>query len=178
MNAPVHFDRASATPRRLPLDQIDVSDPRLYQDDVYFPYFERLRREDPVHYRNDGMYGSFWSVTKFKDIMTVETHPRDLLVGGEARRHHASPTGRWNSGAPASSRWIRRGTTSSARWSARSSRRRTSTTCRASSASARARARRAAARRNVRLGAARVDRADHADAGDAVRLPVRGAPTS
>jgi cytochrome P450 len=74
MNAPVHFDPV-ADANRTPLDQIDVSDPRLFQDDVYYPYFERLRREDPVHYRKDGMYGSFWSVTKFKDIMAVETHP-------------------------------------------------------------------------------------------------------
>ena len=75
MNAPVHFDPTSDA-WALPLDQIDVSNPKLYQDDNYFPYFERLRREDPVHYRRDGMYGSFWSVTKFKDIMTVETHPQ------------------------------------------------------------------------------------------------------
>ena len=34
----------------MPLDAIDVSDPRLYQDDVWQPYFARLRREDPVHY--------------------------------------------------------------------------------------------------------------------------------
>ena len=34
----------------IPLDAIDVSDPRLYQDDVWRPYFARLRREDPVHY--------------------------------------------------------------------------------------------------------------------------------
>ena len=47
------------------------------------PYFERLRREDPVHYRNDGMYGSFWSVTKFKDIMAVETHPE--IYSSEAK---------------------------------------------------------------------------------------------
>lgn len=60
----------------MPLDQIDVSDPKLYQQDIYHPYFERLRREDPVHYRKDGLYGSFWSVTKFKDIMTVETNHR------------------------------------------------------------------------------------------------------
>jgi hypothetical protein len=31
----------------LPLDQIDVSDPKLYQDDVWEPYFARLRHEDP-----------------------------------------------------------------------------------------------------------------------------------
>ena len=47
------------------------------------PYFERLRREDPVHYRKDGMYGSFWSVTKFKDIMSVETHPE--IYSSEAK---------------------------------------------------------------------------------------------
>jgi cytochrome P450 len=85
MNAPVHFDPASEADT-IPLDQIDVSDPRLYQDDVYYRYFERLRREDPVHYRKDGMYGSFWSVTKFKDIMTVETRPEiyssDAMLGG------------------------------------------------------------------------------------------------
>jgi len=85
MNAPVHFDPVTDA-YSIPLDQIDVSDPRLFQDDVYYPYFERLRREDPVHYRKDGMYGSFWSVTKFKDIMTVETHPEiyssDAKLGG------------------------------------------------------------------------------------------------
>ncbi len=87
MNAPVHFDPTSDA-YTIPLDQIDVSDPRLYQDDIYHPYFERLRREDPVHCSKDGMYGSFWSVTKFKDIMAGRNAPRDLLVRGETRRHH------------------------------------------------------------------------------------------
>ena len=73
MNAPVHYDPTSDA-WSLPLDQIDVSNPKLYQHDVYYPYFERLRREDPVHWRENGMYGSFWSVTKFKDIMQVETN--------------------------------------------------------------------------------------------------------
>jgi len=74
VNAPVHFDPASDA-YKMPLDQIDVSDPKLFQEDTYYPYFERLRREDPVHFRRNGLYGSFWSVTKFKDIMQVETHP-------------------------------------------------------------------------------------------------------
>ena len=87
MNAPVHFDPV-ADAYTTPLDAIDVSDPRLYQNDIWHPYFERLRREAPVHYTQDGMYGSFWSVTKFKDIMQVETSHRDLLVRGEAWRHH------------------------------------------------------------------------------------------
>lgn len=83
MNAPVHIDYASDA-MSLPLDRIDVSDPKLYQNDVYFPYFERLRREDPVHYRKGGMYGDFWSVTKFKDIMHVETHHQ--IFSSEAKR--------------------------------------------------------------------------------------------
>jgi cytochrome P450 len=67
---------AAADAYSLPLDSIDVSDPRLYQDDIWPPFFERLRREDPIHYTADGMYGSFWSVTKYKDIMQVELNPQ------------------------------------------------------------------------------------------------------
>jgi len=73
MNAPVNFD-PTADAESLPLESIDVSDPKLYQNDIWYPYFMRLRREDPVHWCRDGMYGSYWSVTKYKDIMHVETH--------------------------------------------------------------------------------------------------------
>ena len=70
----------------LPLDRIDVSNPKLYQDDVWYPYFERLRREDPVHRCQDGMYGSYWSVTKYRDIMSVEVNHQnyssEALLGG------------------------------------------------------------------------------------------------
>ena len=43
-------DAVHAKADSTPLDDIDVSDPKLYQDDVWYPYFARLRREDPVHY--------------------------------------------------------------------------------------------------------------------------------
>ncbi|MBT3331523.1 MAG: cytochrome P450, partial [Rhodospirillaceae bacterium] len=56
----------------LDLDKIDVSDPAIYQTDAFRPYFERLRREDPVHYCADSPYGAYWSVTKYDDIMQVE----------------------------------------------------------------------------------------------------------
>ena len=82
MNAPVHVD-PSEDAYAIPLDQIDVSNPKLYQDDIWYPYFERLRREDPVHYTKDGMYGSYWSVTKYKEIMHVETHHQ--VYSSEAR---------------------------------------------------------------------------------------------
>ncbi len=57
----------------MPLDQIDVTKPRLFQQDTIGFYFERLRRDDPVHYHSNNFYGGFWSVTKYKDIMTVDT---------------------------------------------------------------------------------------------------------
>ena len=57
-----------------PLDEFDVSDPRLYQDDVWYPYFERLRREAPVHWCRESLYGPYWSVCKYKDIMQVEVN--------------------------------------------------------------------------------------------------------
>ena len=43
MNAPVHVD-PTCEAWRMPLDAIDVSDPQLFQDDTWYPYFERLRR--------------------------------------------------------------------------------------------------------------------------------------
>ena len=58
----------------MPLDQIDVSRPRLFQEDTILHYFERLRRDDPVHWHSNETYGPFWSVTKYKDIMQVDTN--------------------------------------------------------------------------------------------------------
>ncbi len=85
MNAPVHFDPTEDA-YTIPLGEIDVSNPKLYQDDIWYPYFERLRREDPVHYTKDGMYGSYWSVTRYKDIMDVETNHQtyssEAMLGG------------------------------------------------------------------------------------------------
>ena len=58
----------------MPLDQIDVSKPRLFQDGSVGHYFERLRRDAPVHYQTNAINGGFWSVTKYKDIMQVDTN--------------------------------------------------------------------------------------------------------
>jgi cytochrome P450 len=54
------------------LRSIDVSDPRLYQDDTWRPLFAELRREDPVHFCEASPYGPYWSVTRYDDILTVE----------------------------------------------------------------------------------------------------------
>ncbi len=57
-----------------PLDSINVSDPALYQNETWHPYFARLRKEAPVHYCKDSIYGPFWSVSRYKDIMSVDTN--------------------------------------------------------------------------------------------------------
>lgn len=63
-------DEAYATP----LDQIDVSQPRLFKENAIWPFFERLRNEDPVHYCTTSPFGPYWSVTKYNDIMAVDTN--------------------------------------------------------------------------------------------------------
>src|SRR4051812_8197102 len=59
----------------MPLSEINPADPELFRTDTMWPYFERLRAEDPVHWAVDPTegVGGYWSVTKFNDIMTVDT---------------------------------------------------------------------------------------------------------
>ncbi len=54
------------------LTSIDVSGPRLYQDDTWRPLFAQLRRDDPVHHCDASPYGPYWSVTRYDDIFAVE----------------------------------------------------------------------------------------------------------
>ena len=58
----------------IPLASIDMSQAELFQRNQHWRYFERLRNEDPVHYCASSIFGPYWSVTKFKDIMHVDTH--------------------------------------------------------------------------------------------------------
>ena len=62
-------------PHTIPLDQLDLLRPDMFHQDRHLPLFERLRRESPVHYTADHpLVGSFWSVTRYQDIMTVDTN--------------------------------------------------------------------------------------------------------
>src|SRR5260370_19963954 len=63
-------DRASS----IPLEQFNPGDPELFRTDTFWPYFDRLRQEDPVHYCKDSMFGPYWSVTKYNDILDIETN--------------------------------------------------------------------------------------------------------
>jgi cytochrome P450 len=71
---------------RLPLADLDPGHPKLFQANTMWPYFERLRAEAPVHYTPDSMFGPYWSVTKYKDILAVEANHEvfssDWTMGG------------------------------------------------------------------------------------------------
>jgi cytochrome P450/MFS family permease len=58
----------------IPLSEIDVSHRELWRTDSHWPYFARLRREDPVHYCARSEFGPYWSVTRYNDIMAVDTN--------------------------------------------------------------------------------------------------------
>lgn len=62
-------------PYSIPLEEYDVSQPRLFMTDTMWGYFDRLRKEDPVHYCKDSENGPYWSVCKYKDIVEVENNP-------------------------------------------------------------------------------------------------------
>ena len=67
---------ARAKAYALPLDEFHVADPELFRSETMWPYFERLRKEDPVHYHKEGLHedGPYWSVTKYNDIMAIDTN--------------------------------------------------------------------------------------------------------
>jgi cytochrome P450 len=60
----------------VPLDEIDVSQPHLFKNDTWRPWFARLRKEAPVHYLADSDNGPFWSVTTHEMTMAVDTNHR------------------------------------------------------------------------------------------------------
>jgi cytochrome P450 len=58
----------------LPLEEFNPGDPELFRSDTHWPYFDRLRNEEPIHYCKDSMFGPYWSVTKYNDIMAIDTN--------------------------------------------------------------------------------------------------------
>jgi cytochrome P450 len=72
MNAPI------PDPYSLPIEELDPSAAALFQQQQHWAYFERLRKEDPIHFVDSEEFGPFWSITKFKDIMFVDSHHNEF----------------------------------------------------------------------------------------------------
>ena len=57
----------------LDLKTLDLVDPEIWRQNKMWDRFDRLRKEDPVHYTPDSFVGPYWSVTTYEDIMAVDT---------------------------------------------------------------------------------------------------------
>jgi len=79
-------DEARARAYSMPLEAYHPGDPELFRTDSHWPYFERLRAEDPVHFTPESEFGAYWSVTRYSDIMAVDTNhgafSSDAALGG------------------------------------------------------------------------------------------------
>jgi len=79
----------------MPLEQIDVSKGYLFEHDHIGWYFERLRQQDPVHHAVSKRYGPYWSITRYRDIMAVDTDhanfSSDAHLGGIALAERPAP---------------------------------------------------------------------------------------
>ena len=97
----------------IPLDKINVSQPELFRTNSFWPYFERLRREDPVHYCAESDYGPFLvDHQTYNDIMAVDFGTIRCSRRNQASGGTTLPTSNPDFQLPmASSRWTRRGAT-------------------------------------------------------------------
>ncbi len=76
MSEATNLEWKSLDPKEIPLSDIDLVDPHIFHNDFHVKIFERLRKESPVHYQRDHeVVGSFWNVTRYQDIMSVDTDP-------------------------------------------------------------------------------------------------------
>lgn len=64
---------ARPDPETASLDELDLFLPDLFHDDYHVKVFERLRAEDPVFHQEVEEIGSTWNVTRYEDIMAVDT---------------------------------------------------------------------------------------------------------
>ncbi|MBL6938792.1 MAG: cytochrome P450 [Alphaproteobacteria bacterium] len=58
----------------MPLEKLNPARVDRFANDTLWPVFERLRREDPVHFTPESEFGPYWSVTRWNDIMAVDTN--------------------------------------------------------------------------------------------------------
>ena len=57
----------------LNLETLDLADVEIWRQNKMWDRFERLRKEDPIHYTPDSFFGPYWSITRYKDVMAIDT---------------------------------------------------------------------------------------------------------
>ena len=91
-----HDADAWRDPWSLPLESLDPARAILFKENVHEEYFRRLRQEDPVHYTADSEFGAYWSITKYNDIVAVDSNHKVFsshknIVVGDAPDEFYSP---------------------------------------------------------------------------------------
>jgi cytochrome P450 len=85
MNIAVKVEAADAAAEAYatPLEKLNPARIERFQNDTLWPFFERLRAEDPVHFTPESEFGPYWSITTWDDIMAVDTnHQAFSSTGG------------------------------------------------------------------------------------------------
>ncbi|MFZ4109739.1 MAG: cytochrome P450, partial [Polymorphobacter sp.] len=66
-----------------PLAALDPARSDRFADGSVNAVFDRLRREAPVHFCAASQFGPYWSVSRYHDIVEIESQP--LLFSSQAR---------------------------------------------------------------------------------------------
>ena len=74
MNIAIKGKAAAAQADATPLDELNPAGVERFETDTHWQMFERLRREAPVHYTAKSEFGPYWSITRWADIMAVDTN--------------------------------------------------------------------------------------------------------
>lgn len=72
---------ATATPlspqsKNAQINDQDLVNPEIFKEDRWQPLFKQLRDHDPLHWTRKSPWGPFWSVTRYEDIMYVDSHAK------------------------------------------------------------------------------------------------------
>lgn len=72
---PGYLERDEAVPpaSEVNLETMDIVDPEIWRQGEYWGRFERMRNEDPLHWTPDSFVGPYWSVTRYEDVMKIDT---------------------------------------------------------------------------------------------------------
>ena len=77
---------SEADPETVPLDALNPGSGDWFEQNKELAVFDRLRRDDPVHFTAESQFGAYWSLCNFDDVKYVDTHQQlfssDIMNGG------------------------------------------------------------------------------------------------
>ena len=59
-------------------EKFDILNGEIWRRDAMWPFLKWMRENDPVHYTPDSLVGPYWSITKYEDIMAVDTNHKQF----------------------------------------------------------------------------------------------------